>query len=121
MKIIVSSEKEKVLLNKFVEFMQGGGIDDIEDIFQDEQYGFNISSSDISFLTSGFNGCVVEIGKTSPLTIDDSEVTGICGICGEVLSGTIDGDDLSMDEYEDFKELCNSSNVRCEDCFRSED
>ena len=121
MKIIVNNEREKELLQRFIEMLNEDTISIIEEFDHshslDEVY---LSADDYDFIRDGFNCCdVVDDSKEKQLYIEHHNIVGVCSICNSDTSGTIDGNDIS---YWEWLDMCNSdkSEWKCETCYFKE-
>lgn len=124
-KIIVQNEKEKDLINKFLDMMINGVLDQVSEIdykqsIEDGENPF-LNSDEYLFLDNGFYWSDIIVNDTEkPMIIHPSNITGECVGCGSNTEGTLDGYDI---DYEEYLKL-NSKEVRenwlCENCMVKE-
>jgi hypothetical protein len=125
MKIIVSSKQEKDLIKRFLTAMREmDGIDTIISLdaeVADGEDEFYFKTDDEKFLEDAINSAKIEIDeKIYPLCIEHYQITGTCVICGTQTEGTIDGEDVSYDDYLDMMSPQHLKEWKCESCLEKE-
>jgi len=115
MKIIVRSKAEKTLIEKFLELMHSEDLDILtSDVCLDE---YKLNSTDLVFLENGMLCAKIEVDNSvEAMEHDDSIIYGYCSKCDEPTCGTIDGSNVSYEEYLDY--LDESKDWLCESCFQ---
>lgn len=114
MKIIVSSEAEKELMQRFINVVQTSDI--ISDAIKDFDNENTITSDELYFIENGFCDCELEIAKTYPMTQEHTVINGYCKGCGSEINGLVDGGDVSYEEYLEYLD----KELYCEDCLKRE-
>ncbi len=114
MKITVSTEKEKELVKKFIEELHDSCI--LEDL-NDDVIRVVVDDTDVEFVMNGLREAVVEVGETSSLMHDDDIVIGVCVVCGDETHGTIDGDDIDDDEWQEYCSEITRNQWKCSKCY----
>lgn len=113
MKIIVATELEKTLIEKFIDQVNlGEQLDQLEDVEND-----GLDSVEITIIENGFLEAKVELGKTDEMSIDDSHLFGTCTTCGAHTEGTIDGDDITYDDWIAYNLKESLATWECESCI----
>jgi hypothetical protein len=120
MKIIVESEAEKELMGRFLEVINScdvisSEIQAVDKSFPEEQL---VNSVEYDFIEEGFFRCKIEVGKTAPMEQEDTVITGTCIVCGCETEGTVDGDDISYEEYLEYEKQRDT--WKCENCLNKE-
>lgn len=120
MVILVNNEKEKGLLEYFCDYLGDCGLDILEE--KDEEIGKDFSSEDYRFLSNEFVSPKILVDpKVYPLTTQDDVCIGHCATCGQYIQGTIDGGDVTYEEYLEHKEKDDNGQLYCEDCWNKAD
>lgn len=127
MKIIVNSEEEQSLMERFFGLIHEMElIDELEKLdektaeeWNDEQY---ITSLEYEFLRQAFfYPSKIDIDKKEyPLTIEHDNISGQCVACGTITEGTIDGNDITLEEFKDFNSEDTHKTWKCEACYLKE-
>jgi hypothetical protein len=120
MKILVNNDKEKELVKRFLIAMRElDGIDGIVELDEKTADGDDLyfQADDRLFLEDAINNAKVEVNeKVYPLCVEHYHVTGTCVDCGTQTEGTVDGEDIS---YEDYLEMTSPERLKewkCESC-----
>ncbi|WP_110955739.1 hypothetical protein [Anaerosinus massiliensis] len=104
MKIIVSSEAEKELMQRFIEFFNDcEAVEHIEKLDNESKGNAALSYEEYRFIENGIYNCKVEVDESVyPLTHEHDIISGICSKCGEKTEGTYDHNDVSYAEYLEY-------------------
>ncbi len=111
MKIIVKSNAEKELMEKFLKELKSSDI--VHEISKDAK----LTDDEGSFIFNGFFYSKVEIGDTDSMLINSDEFEGICCECGESTRGVRNRDILSLDEYREYSSENYKKDWRCNSCI----
>jgi hypothetical protein len=121
MKIIVSSELEKGLVKRFLTAMRD--LDMVDELAKSDtecetEY---LESDDQYFIEDMISNAKIEIDeKVQPLYIENYHITGTCTKCGTFTEGTVDGEDISYDDWMDQTSEEAQKTWLCEDCMNRE-
>ncbi|EIW20731.1 MULTISPECIES: hypothetical protein [Pelosinus] len=120
MKIIVNSENEKKLLERFFEAMHDlDMVEELNEIDQktcgDDTY---LDSYDEIFLRQAICDVSVMVDSSvQEIYVEHYNLQGKCVDCGIITEGTIDGEDISYDEWMDKTSDESVKSWKCESCF----
>ena len=122
MKIIVNNESEQKLLRRFLDLMHDlDGVEEmskIDDEFDDANESTYLEGGDALFLERAVLEAKVVIDNSeSPICIEHDNLQGTCAVCGTATDGTIDGDDISYDEWLDYHSESGLKQWKCEGCL----
>lgn len=115
MKIIVASEAEKELMQRFLSIISTSDI--ISNVVKDIDDEKLVSSEEYHFIENGFYDCMLEVGQTNSMTQEHTIISGICIVCGSYFEGIADGGDINYDEYAEYQK----EDMYCEDCLKHKD
>lgn len=125
MKIIVHSLEEQTLVETFLEALHEEMLDHIQTqdmILTAEGEEPWLGSDDYDFLASGIFYAKVVVDRTEqPMTIESYNIYGTCSSCGTETNGTIDGCDLSLEEYNYMMRPEAVASWKCETCYFKEE
>jgi len=126
MKIIVSSEKEKELMERFIEQIYDGDLlptwfsKDLDEAIK--HYGNEaIDSTDADFITNGFREAALFVGPTIEFQQEDNILNGTCHKCNSYVEGTEDGDPISYDDYLEWQIKISENELECIKCYFGEE
>lgn len=119
MKIIVNNDSEKKLLRRFLDAMHD--LDGIEALTKmDGEYDDKpcLEGDDELFLRQAIYEATVVVDDTVPqICVEHWNLQGACVVCGGATDGTIDGDDISYDEWLDYTSESGRKSWKCEGCY----
>lgn len=121
MKIIVNNEREEKMIKAFAELIESDSFleliqkEDKETAKLDGEEPM-LSEYEYDFLCSAFVHVKTEVNcGVYPITIHNSYLTGHCSRCSTYTEGTIDGGDITLEEYENW--INDRKNWKCESCM----
>lgn len=125
MKIIVHSLEEQTLVETFLEALHEEMLDHIQTqdmILTAEGEEPWLGSDDYDFLASGiFYAKVVVDRAEQSMAIENHNIYGVCTVCGTETNGTIDGGDVSLEEYNYMMRPESVASWKCETCYFKEE
>jgi len=97
MKILVKSEAERELMEKFMKELKSSDI--IHEVSKDAK----LTDDEGAFIFNGFFYSNIEIGDTESLIMNSEDFESVCSDCGKVTHGIRNRVTISLDEYISFK------------------
>ena len=117
MKIIVSSEAEKTLIKNFLELVHDEDLGLLLSNACERLEEYELNHIDLDFIENGLFYAKIEVDpKVEAMEQSDDVMEGNCCVCGAKTCGTIDGDDVSYEEYLHF--IDRPDEWYCESCFK---
>lgn len=118
MKIVVANESERKLVEYTCEYLSDSGIELLEQNDEFKNTPDGLIDGSYEFLCQMFTNPKIIVDKDIyPTVLEDSICIGVCGVCGEPLEGTFDGNDVTYDEYLDYINKSMNGELYCERCW----
>lgn len=124
MRIIVNNKAEQTLVEEFLEALHEellGVIRDHEMTSLTEGEDPWLSDDSYDFLANAIYNAKVDVSDIEkPMYIESWNIYGTCSTCGAHTEGTIDGEDIDLEEYQRMMSPDSISTWKCETCFMKE-